>query len=237
MERNQRRSRGRISRGQLLVVSLVAAGLLGCGGSREHGEMTADLERDLDLAVNARPPQTMVVSVLEGGPRNAPSGTERGRRDAVRARRPAPRPSPDAVPQETEAVESLDESEAPMVAVTEQVEPSPAPVPEPAIEAPAPDPVPGPVVHGPSAGTGDAEGHGDAGRGQGRRGGGWGTLIGVIIRGGSAGIDNCEEHDRRRGRRTGGGYGGGVITAGGVMGGVIGGVIANGGVRPTFPRY
>jgi len=58
--------------------------------------MTADLERDLDLAANARAPQTAVVSALEGGPRNAPSGAQRGRRDAVPTPRPQPRPVAEA---------------------------------------------------------------------------------------------------------------------------------------------
>ena len=234
--RNNPRGSPSVPRGRLLVASVVAAGLLGCGGNREQGAMTADLERDLELAVNAKPPQTMVVSALEGGPRNAPSGTERGRRDAVATPRPTPRPSPQPEVQETAVPEVLDEANAPAVAVTEQIEPTPAPVPDPGIHAPAPEPVPGPVTRGPSAGSGEAEGHGEAGRGQGRRGGGFGTLIGVIIRGGSAGIDHCEEHDRRRGRRPGG-YGGGIIIAGTGMGGVVGGIINNGGIRPTFPRY
>ena len=220
------------------AASVTVAGLLGCGGSADQGQMTADLERDLDLAVNARRPQMVVVSAIEGGPRNAPSGSERGRRDAVPVPRRTPRPAPEADVQETPVAPTLEESAAPAVAVTEQVEPSPVAVPEPAVDAPAPEPIAMPTTRGPAAGDGDGDGHGEAGRGQGRRGGGWGTLIGVIIRGGAAGIDNCEEHDRRRGRRTRGGYGGDIITAGGgVLGGAIGGVIANGGIRPTFPRY
>ncbi len=197
--------------------------------------MTADLERDLDLAANARAPQTAVVSALEGGPRTAPSGVERGRRDAVPTPRPQPRPVAEAEVQETAVTTALEEAPAPAVTVTAAVEPTPAPVPEPAARAPEPDPIAGPMSRGPSDGRGESEGRGEMGRGEGRRGGGFGTLIGVIIRGGGAGIDHCEEHDRRRaGRR--GGVGGGIMVAGpGGWGGPIG---ANGGTpRTTFPRY
>jgi len=214
------------------TISVLVAGLMGCGGSGEPAAMTADLERDLDLATNARRPQTAVVSALEGGPRRAPSGTERGRRDAVPVSRRQPRPTPEAEVQEAAATTEVEEAPAPAVAVTATVEPTPAPVPEPAPQAP--EPVSGPIPHGPSDGSGDAIGTGEVGRGGGGRRGGFGTLIGVIIRGGSAGVDNCEEHDRRRnGRR--GGMGGGIITAGpGGWGGPIG---ANGGTpRTTFPR-
>lgn len=214
------------------AISVLVAGLMGCGGSGEPTAMTADLERDLDLATNARRPQTAVVSALEGGPRRAPSGTERGQRDAVPVPRRQPRPAPEAEVQEVAVASTSEETPAPTVAVTTTVEPTPAPVPEPSPQVP--EPVSGPILHGPSDGTGDAIGTGEVGRGGGRRGGGFGTLIGVIIRGGSAGVDNCEEHDRRRnGRR--GGMGGGIITAGpGGWGGPIG---ANGGTpRTTFPR-
>lgn len=223
---------------------VVALGMLACGGDREQGTMTADLERDLQLAVQAHPPQTAVISALEGGPTNAPSGADRGRRDAVPTPRRLPRPVPQADVQETAATPELNEAAAPAVAVSEVVEPTPAPLPEPSVQAPAPEPEAGvSTARGPSAGHGDGEGRGEAGTGAGRRGGGWGTLIGVIIRGGSAGVDNCEEHDRQRAGRNG--RRGGVITVGevmggargGILGGAIGGVIANGGGRPTFPRY
>jgi hypothetical protein len=232
----------------VLVAGLTVAGLLGCGGSADQATMTSDLERDLELAANARPPQLAVVSAIEGGPRNAPSGAERGKRDAVPTPRRMPRPAPQAPVQDVAVTPELEEAAAPAVTVAEQVEPTPAPVPEPAVQAPEPEPEPGPAARGPSAGTGEAEGRGEAGRGQGRRGGGWGTLIGVIIRGGAAGIDNCEEHDRRRGRGNGrngnGGYGGGVIVVAGPggWGGPIrqggGGTMVNGGTpRTTYPRY
>ncbi|MFO0228074.1 hypothetical protein [Gemmatimonas sp.] len=227
-----------------LVAGLTVAGLLGCGGT-ETGTMTADLERDLDLAVRARRPQTVVVSALEGGPRGAPSGAERGQRDVVATPRRAPRAAPQALPEEVPTVAEPENSTAPVGADEAATVDAPAPEPQVAPDAPAPEPAPMPVTRGPSAGH-DGEASVEEGQGRGRRGSGLGTLIGVIIRGGAAGIDNCEEHDRRRaGRRRGGtnggmgGYGGDIIMAGGgVLGGVMGGVIANGGGirRPTFPR-
>lgn len=231
--------RHRVSRGPLFVAAVVAAGLLGCGGSRDQAEMTADLERDLDLALRARSPRTMVVSVLEGGPPGAPSGTARGRRDAVPTPRPAPRPAVEGPTAETAAADAPEAATS--SAEVEPIEPATAPTPEPATEQPVAAPEPAtdarPADHGPTAEAGEADGRGEVERGQGRRGAGWGTLIGVIIRGGAAGIDNCEAHDRRRaGRRRPGGYGGDIIAIGGGMGGVIGGVVTNGGIRPTFPR-
>ncbi|WP_434478788.1 hypothetical protein [Gemmatimonas sp.] len=104
---------------------VVTVGMLACGGDREQGGMTADLERDLQLAANARAPQTAVVSAIEGGPRNAPTGTERGARDAVNTPRRTPRPRPQAEVQEVAVSDLPEEATAPAVAVTETVEPTP----------------------------------------------------------------------------------------------------------------
>lgn len=234
------------ARGKFATVAgvLTVLAIAGCGGDREQGAMTADLERDLELAIAAERPRSAVVSAIEGGPVGAPSGAEQGRRDAVPTPRRTPRPTPQAeVVQETPTLPVLEEAAAPAVAITEQVEPTPTPVPEPAVESPAP----GVVVAvepqgGPSAGSGVDHGAGDHGEGAGRRGGGIGGIIGVIIRGGAAGVDNCEEHDRRAGRRgrggtvIAGGRGGGVITRGGGWGGAIGGAIGDAVGSPTFPR-
>lgn len=208
-----------------------ALGLAGCGGNSEQGAMTADLERDLQLALSAAPPRTAVVSAIEGGPVYSPSGNQRGRRDAVPTPRRMPRPTPEAEVQETSVTPELEEASAPSVEVTTQTVQAPAPIPEPTAQAPSTEGilVTG-TARGPSHGSGEADGGG-------RRGGGWGTGVGVIIRGGAAGDDNCEEHDRRRTGRRGGGT---IINVGGggVMGGIIGGMIGNGGgIRPTFPRY
>lgn len=222
-----------------LVTSLAMSG---CGGNGNQGAMTADLERDLQMAVSAQRPRTMVVSVIEGGPTGGPSGDARGRRDNVPVRQKAPRPTPQAEEvQEVAALPELDMSAAPAVAVTERVESAPAPIPEPSIEAPSPD-IGAMAAGGPSAGNGDGEGTA-------RRGGGWGTAIGAIIRGASVGVDNCGPHDRnRRPPNTTGGIGvmGPMIPSmGGAIGGVIGGVMRNpgamgnggGGMRRAGPRW
>jgi hypothetical protein len=214
----------RTSRTALSAAALtIIAGLMGCGADRSTQQMTADLERDLQLAETAQRPRTQVVSVIEGGPIGAPSGTASGRRDAVPTPRRAPRAQPRAAVQEAPVTNNVQEAPAPAVLVAE-AEPMPAPVPESVAEAPSPEPaiVVIPAGRGPSAG--ESEGRGDHGTvGTGRRGGGWGTVIGVIIRGGSAGIDNCEEHDRRAGRRGGAGGMGGGVRGGGTRGGMGGG--------------
>jgi len=201
---------------------------LGCGSDRTQGAMTADLERDLQLASSAVRPSNAVVSAIEGGPTNAPSGDEQGRRDNVVRPRRAPRPTPNATQlQEAPSSNVAEEAPAPAV-VTAEATPAPAPVPEAGNEAPAPRPTWGVIYDdGPSNGRGPSDGRGDQGTGRGRTGGGWGGT-GVIIRGGGAGDDHCEPPGRRRGGM--GGMGGGII--GGVIGGMIGGM-----GRPGYPRY
>jgi len=177
-----------------LFGATAALGMAGCGGE-ESGAMTADLERDLQMAVNAQRPRTGIVSALEGGRPGSPSGDQRGRREAVATRRQAPRPAPQAEEQEVAVAPVVDEAPAPAMVVAEQVEPTPAPVPEPETRAPAPVGISYPTDGGPSAGSASDEGEGRRGtEGMGRGRGG-----GVIIRGGGAGEDHCEEHDRRRG--------------------------------------
>ncbi len=237
----------KLSRPNRHVRTATAAGAitllaLGCGSDRTQGAMTADLERDLQLASSAVRPSSAVVSAIEGGPTYSPSGDERGRRDNVVRRRRAPRPTPQATEvQDTPASTNAEDAPAPAV-VTAEATPAPAPVPEAGTEAPAARPTWGVIYdEGESNGRGPSDGRGERGeRGTGRDGGGWGG-IGVIIRGGGAGVDNCEEHDRRAGRRPRGGMGGmggmGGI-GGGVIGGVIGGAIggAIGGGMGRFPR-
>ena len=231
---NGRRGAGTAALATALVTTLAMAG---CGSDRSQGAMTADLERDLQMAVTAQRPLTQVVSAIEGGPPNGPSGDEKGRRDAIPVQKRAPRPTPQAEVQETAALPQLDMSSAPSVEVTERVEAAPTPVPEPSIEAPSHDI--GVASGGPSAA-------GSGGEGTARRGGGWGTAIGVIIRGAAAGVDNCAEHDRRNGTRrvpnTAGGYpvygpsGRIGSTSVGAIGGMIGEAIASGGNRRAMPR-
>ncbi|MBL0940432.1 MAG: hypothetical protein IBJ03_16175 [Gemmatimonadaceae bacterium] len=209
----------------------------GCSTERSDGQMTADLERDLAMAVYARP--AVVVSAVEGGRTGAPSGDARGRRDAVPQPRRAARPAPAPEVQETTSDAVLDTplpaiSMAPTEISTEAAAPAPE-IPAPSAE-PSTTVIP---VSGPSDASG-REGHGREGHGR----GGMGGVIGAIIRGGAAGDDNCEEHDRRRGRgrgrgpilTTGGGWGRGVGTVIMVGGAIISNTGDRGTVRPTFPR-
>lgn len=229
------------------VVSGMAAvfALGGCGGERDQAAMTADLERDLQLATAAERPRTAVVSAIEGGPTGAPSGDQVGRRDAVPTPRRTARPTPSAPVTETVSSESVSEAPAPALVTTERVEPTPAPSPEPGVQAPPDLSTEAVATSGPSARGDDDAGHdrgtgsGPVGNGDGgRRGGGWGGIIGVVIRGGGAGDDHCEEHDRRR---NGGRIGTRVGGNGGIIGTVIGEAIDRGrtpvGTPQRWPRY
>ncbi len=233
------------------IVSGMAAvfALGGCGGERDQAAMTADLERDLQMATAAERPRTAVVSALEGGPTGAPSGDQVGRRDAVPTPRRTARPTPSAPITETVSSESVSDAPAPAVVTTERVEPTPAPSPEPGVQAPPDLSTEAEATSGPSA-RGDEEAGSDRGTGSGnvgngdsgRRGGGWGGIIGVVIRGASAGVDNCEEHDRRRtGGRNGGRIGTRMGGNGGIIGTVIGEVVDRGrapvGTPQRWPRY
>jgi len=234
------------------VVSGMAAvfALGGCGGERDPSAMTADLERDLQLATAAEGPRTAVVSALEGGPIGAPSGDRIGRRDAVAIPRRTARPTPSAPTTETVASASVNEAPAAATVTTEQVEPTPSPRPEPGVIQGPPDLSTEAVsTSGPSARGDDNDGRdrgtngGHVGEGEnGRRGGGWGGIIGVVIRGGGAGEDRCEEHDRRRnGGRNGGLIGTRVGGTGDIIGSVIGEAIERGrapvGTPQRWPRY
>ena len=230
------------------VVSGMAAVLAlgGCGGERDQFAMTADLERDLQMATAAERPRTAVVSAIEGGPTGAPSGDQRGRRDAVPTARRTARPTPSAPLNETVSSESVSEAPASATVTTEAVDPTSSPSPEPGVQyppdlsteavAPADPSARGDDGAGRDRGTGGGNGDG------GRRGGGWGGIIGVVIRGGAAGVDHCEEHDRRRnGGRNGGGVGIRVGGAGGIIGAVIGEAMDRGrapvGTPQRWPRY
>lgn len=219
---------------RLTTASTLALVALGCGSDRTAGVMTADLERDLAMASSALRPSNQVVSALEGGPQNAPSGEQRGRRDNVVRPRRAPRVNPQATEtQEAPVAEQVAEAPAPVVEVANAT-PAPAPAPAAGNEAPAPRPTWGVIYdEGQNTGRGPSDNTGSSGTGRGRDGrdGGWG---GVIIRGGSAGEDHCEPRGTRGRGRMPGGMGG--IGMGGVIGGIIGGMGGMGG-RGTFPRY
>lgn len=229
------------------MVAVLALG--GCGGAPDPTAMTADLERDLQMATADVRPRTAVVSAIEGGPSGAPSGNQVGRRDAVATPRRSARPRPSAPITETVTSESVSETPAPALVTTERVEPTPAPspepTPEPGVQAPPDLSTEAVATSGPSA-RGDEEAgrdrgtaSGNAGNGDGgRRGGGWGGIIGVVIRGASAGVDHCEEHDQRR---NGGRIGTRVGGNGGIIGTVIGEAIDRGrapvGTPQRWPRY
>ena len=226
------------------IASVMTLG--GCGGDRDEAAMTSDLERDLALATEAVRPRTAVVSALEGGPTGAPSGEQRGRRDAVPTPRTTARPVPDAPVTETVATAETSETSA---APALPVNPTPEPSPEPSEQAP-PDLSTEAVVSAvPSSAGNDDAGHdrGGSSRGHdgegdsGRRGGGWGGVIGVVIRGGGAGIDHCEAHDRRNRGRNGTRIGGTGAIIGSVIGGVIGEAIERNrapvGTPQRWPRY
>lgn len=212
----------------LLMLSLAVAGCQSGGRAAPEG-MTADLERDLQLASTVRAPRTQAVSAVELVANGGPSGRARGERALVRTPRRAPVASPSATEQEVAAPNLLSDDHAPRIAptMTESADaPAPAPVLEPMATA---------AEHGPYIGTSSGTyGVGDEGTrergddGRGRR------SPGVIIRGGSAGDDHCEPRGRRRGNGTGmGGIGGNIGTIGTVIG-----IMGGGGGRPSpFPRY
>jgi hypothetical protein len=221
---------------RLTAAGTLALIALGCGSDRSQGVMTADLERDLAMASSAARPSNQVVSAIEGGPQNAPSGEQRGRRDAVVRPQRAPRANPRAtMTQEAPVTEQVAQAPAPVVEVANAT-PAPAPVPTPATDAPAPRPTWGVIYdEGQNTGRGPSDNTGTGSMGTGRgRDGGMGGIGGVIIRGGGAGEDHCEPRGGmgRRGRMPGG-MGGMGGMGGGIIGGVIGGVIGRG----TYPRF
>ena len=161
-------------------VALLAAACSGPGQSVDEG-----LRKDLELASTASPitlassPKgAQVVSAIE---RTAPA--PRRIAPSQRAVRHTPAPSPVQAPVEVEAAD-----------VSDEVEPAPVEVAEvPQEVAPVPSARPRPV-ESPGAGGG----YGDIGGG---RGDGIGTIIGVVLRGGHAGVDDCDPRvDGRRGR-------------------------------------
>ena len=172
----------------------LAIGVMACGRSTDSTSLDDSLKSDLALAsaqsvglaqYGAKP--ALVVSSLEQvkQKRSTPSA----RRSIGRA--PEPIPETTLMGQEPEQTVEV---EAPVAiesdAAPEQVavaEPSPVLTP-----APAPEPAPTPTGHGDNN-VGDHD-RGSRGRG------GLGGVIGVVIRGGIAGIDDCDPRGHRRGR-------------------------------------
>ena len=187
--------------------------------------MTADLERDLQLASTVRAPRTQAVSAVELIANGAPSGNSRGERALVRTPRRAPTQSPSATEEEVAAPNAASDDAAPRISPT-MTESAPAPAPATASEPTAATGDLG-VFVGTSSGTYGAGDEGTRGRGDEGRG----RSPGVIIRGGAAGDDHCEPRGGRRGGMGGGGIGGNIGTIGTVIG------IMGGGRRTPFPRY
>lgn len=178
------------------VVAVVAA--MGCQAAPSSNKnMTADLERDLNLASSVQRPRSGVVSALELNGNGGPSGNERGRRLAVPTEKRAP-----------VAAESPIVAEAPVApAPTEQATSAPAETStqataastQAAAETPAPEVIEGvflgTATSGPSAGSASAGDNGSGNTGHGINGRAIGMAIagvaGAIIRGAAAG-DNCE---------------------------------------------
>ena len=220
-----------------------AVGLAACGGDAPavggEGALSEELQRDLALAAGegvelAAPAgghePTRFMSAVEAGPAPTPVSPTPKRRPS---RRPSPRPAP---------------APAPVEATEEVVAEAPVPEPEPQ-QAEAVAEAEAPVVAVPAgAGEGDravgvdARGTGAGDDRGGRRGGGIGTIIGVVLRGGGVDGDHCERHDRRRGRGVPPVLGGPIIGGIGIGGGrvTINDRIPSRGPRigqSTFPRF
>ncbi|MEO7362177.1 MAG: hypothetical protein ABI120_17740 [Gemmatimonadaceae bacterium] len=196
------------------------------------GTMTADLERDLNLATSVQTTRTGIVSAIEQGRNGAPSGTSKGARMVVPTRKRAPGAAPAPTIAEV-AIAPAEVNPEPALSADVSAPTSAAATTAIAVvAATAPDPdatidMPG----GPSAGTSSEGVHntGNTGRGaEGNRGGTMGRIggmIGVVLRGGSAGDDHCEPPGRGRNGNPIGGAVGAI--------GAIGGILVGGGGMPT----
>lgn len=208
----------------VLAVSVAFAGCRSDARTAPDG-MTADLERDLQLASTVRAPRTQAVSAVELLADGAPSGRSRGERSLVRTPRRAPTQSPSATEEEVAAADVASDDAAARISPT-MTESAPAPAPAPANEPTASTGDLG-VFVGTSSGTYGTGNEGTRGRGDEGRG----RSPGVIIRGGAAGDDHCEPRGGRRGGMGNGGIGGNIGTIGTIIG------IMGGGHRTPFPRY
>ena len=220
------------------VLSALAAtvAVVGCrNDSRAPADgMTADLERDLQLAAAVRPQRSGVVSAIEQVANGGPSGTARGVRAAVHVRKRSPLESRSGAKQDVAAAHVSADVSAPRFAVGVTQTAAPTDIPDPVATSPSQ----GPSVGGSDGSYAGGSDEGSIGRGRGDDGRGRGPGgIGVIIRGGGAGDDHCEPQGPRRGTRNGG-QTGGMGGIGGVIGGIIGGAGRFPVGRPTnFPRY
>lgn len=155
----------------------VAAFALACADAPATEDLSADLQRDLELASGVG----LELAANQGASQQVVSAIEAPPAPSVQ-RTPGPKRTPKAPPQRV-VEPSVGESTT-TVAIAEvpaaTVDSAPAPVPEPVIAA-RPTPV---QVSFPAEGS-----HGGYGDGGG---------IGVVIRGGGTGPDLCERHPRGR---------------------------------------
>jgi hypothetical protein len=213
-----------------VTTGVVMLAAVACGRSEKDAKLSADLRKDLDRASSSRVElassargyrPTQVVSAIE-----QPKGAEPVRRTVTK--RPIPKPAAATQPEvaTSPAPEPTPTVEAP-APVDQTVAEAPSPAPAPAT-TPAEEPA---VVTRPRPIPISYPGDGDRGAGQ---GGGVdiGTaigIIGVVIRGGTGGIDHCDPRtDGRRGRDGTNGH----PVPGGGLGGIMGGAAP----RPTFPN-
>ena len=162
----------------------LACGTKGTGDQASRDALSRDLEmvsaKGIELASAQSAPVTQIVSEIERTPVRTP---RQGSASHSPKKAKVPAPAPVIAPAPEPAV----------AAVVQPVVVAQAPAPEPEqAQAPASEPAVVPVSYP----TGDT---GEIGRGGGRRGGGLGGIFGVIIRGGSAGVDRCEREPRGRG--------------------------------------
>jgi len=166
-----------------IVIALSAA----CSsGAPEQTALDPRLEQDLALAsaaaVELAPRSgTDVVSAEELVPKSTPTPSAPAARQVRRS--PAPTPAPERIVTPAPAPSAVPAPEPVMVAEAPATEPLPVDGPSATPRPRAPDVIP---ASGPESGDG---------------GGGW---IGVVIRGGLGGVDDCALHDQaRRGGRSG----------------------------------
>jgi hypothetical protein len=180
---------------QRIAVGAAVVAVAACSGNPER-KSSADeaLSRDLALAASEAVELAPSGSSLELAPSEIQPPVKTAQR-ASRSPRPSPQVEPMPVPVSVEPAEN--------VAIAEEPELVDAPVGIPSeIDRPAPSRRPSPIPA--SVPVGGTDGVDD--------GGGIGTVIGVVIRGGAVGDDDCKIHQRPRpGRRPG---------VGGVFGGV-----------------
>lgn len=196
-----------------------AAGVVVLRRAPTDTAMTADIERDLQIAARTPSKRTGVVSALEQGRPGAPSGQSRGQRMVVPTTKRAPKAAPSRSVMDAPTDVSAEVPEtvpAPVVSEPVAVVASAAESATDASATPPDNSYPTPA-EGPSAGTGTGNQRGSGGMGSGgggmRTGSVIGAIAGAIIRGASAGHDHCEPGPRRRGGVSGGTLG----TIGGVL--------------------